>query len=99
MIRPPPSSTLFPYPTLFRSVRIARRHRGKPLVALRERIPTAARLESPGIDHRRSVAGEVLGDRREVRGVVAPAGVELPRSEEHTSELQSQANLVCRLLL
>src|SRR2546430_13735476 len=70
MIRRPPRSTLFPYTTLFRSLR-----------------PWPARLLlRPG-------GGVHLGDRgREPQG----AG---PRSEEHTSELQSQSNLVCRLLL
>src|SRR2546427_4509818 len=67
MIRRPPRSTLFPYTTLFRSVR--------------------------------DQLGHVLG----VADVdLAHAGrqiLECRRSEEHTSELQSQSNLVCRLLL
>src|SRR5690242_21885555 len=64
MIRRPPRSTLFPYTTLFRSLRDAGRR--------------AARHAHPRPAPRRP--GE-------------------PRSEEHTSELQSHVNLVCRLLL
>src|SRR2546425_6546765 len=84
MIRRPPRSTLFPYTTLFRSVRI--------------RIP---------------VEGDGRFDLKVVSQGCADAGVcyvpleskvslqpcETTRSEEHTSELQSLAYLVCRLLL
>src|SRR5205807_4005041 len=65
MIRPPPTSTLFPYTTLFRS------------------YPWRFRQRGP---HARSRADR-CGDQRRAR------------SEEHTSELQSPCNLVCRLLL
>src|SRR2546430_4730512 len=93
MIRRPPRSTLFPYTTLFRSVRLPRRSAdddprgaaGAPLPA--PRPPRAARREAGG----RGVPGI-----REAAAVRAGQG---PRSEEHTSELQSQSNLVCRLLL
>src|ERR1041385_9401625 len=61
MIRRPPRSTLFPYPTLFRSGR-------------RRRTP-----DPPSVG--------------------SGSGSALPRSEEHTSELQSRLHLVCRLLL
>src|SRR5438309_3227747 len=86
MIRPPPGSTLFPYTTLFRSVRRA--------VA---RDPGAARVERGRRQAR--AAGHVAGarDGREP-GARQPRGRQ-PRSEEHTSELQSQFHLVCRLLL
>src|SRR2546425_8871794 len=79
MIRRPPRSTLFPYTTLFRSLRPAVRLRG----ARREQVaaPQAGRLL-------------FAGDRE--RGLVLEHGL---RSEEHTSELQSLAYLVCRLLL
>src|SRR5689334_24793104 len=75
MIRRPPRSTLFPYTTLFRSVRhrVRRSHLPRPRQGL-DQAPRRAPL-----DPRR-----------------AP---ELRRSEEHTSELQSQFHLVCRLLL
>src|ERR1039457_5646942 len=62
MIRRPPRSTLFPYTTLFRSIREAR--------------------------HSRSASCRCVG-----------AASRAHRSEEHTSELQSPCNLVCRLLL
>src|SRR2546427_1889417 len=83
MIRRPPRSTLFPYTTLFRS-------------------ELKAQLDSV-IDRRRS---DILGILRDYNVPMlelhsaAPHAVPAPaRSEEHTSELQSQSNLVCRLLL
>src|SRR2546426_7276444 len=87
MIRRPPRSTLFPYTTLFRSqARLAGRvlHRAGRARAVAE----PARLEERRRDR------YVLRARRQgVRGRRAA------RSEEHTSELQSPCNLVCRLLL
>src|SRR5438477_8229675 len=68
MIRRPPRSTLFPYTTLFRSLKVEDQ-RGEP----------------------RLVTGRVSFDR--------PVLAYWVRSEEHTSELQSHVNLVCRLLL
>src|SRR2546430_10721534 len=94
MIRRPPRSTLFPYTTLFRSSADRRAPLDRPTVAL---VRVAAALAEGKID--------VLRDRF---GAARAAGVPdrwieelLPqsRSEEHTSELQSQSNLVCRLLL
>src|SRR2546427_9342134 len=83
MIRRPPRSTLFPYTTLFRS-HVLDHVRGE--VAMREGVE--------GGDERQGQAAEAdQGQRR------APPRHEPPRSEEHTSELQSQSNLVCRLLL
>src|SRR5690606_40129998 len=81
VIRPPPRSPLFPYPTLFRSAG-PRRLILEPIAA--NVVALLLRLESP--DRRRVVA--YIGERA-LR----------PRSEEHTSELQSRENLVCRLLL
>src|SRR5437773_8840752 len=73
MLRPPPSSTLFPYTTLFRSRGLQADHatprRGRP----RRRRGPLARARA--------------------------AGARARRSEEHTSELQSHHDLVCRLLL
>src|SRR2546426_7430063 len=98
MIRRPPRSPLFPSPPLFRSARARRRleypreelARRDPALALRAARPKAG-LE--GQHHRRQLGGRV-GVRE------APAhGAAVPRSEEHTSELQSPCNLVCRLLL
>src|SRR5256886_6077000 len=88
MIRRPPRSTLFPYTTLFRSA--PQQPRRGVQVRLLERVSDGIRDRlgrGRGLD---PVAGGVLG-RHERR--------ELHRSEEHTSELQSQSNLVCRLLL
>src|SRR2546427_5690060 len=87
MIRRPPRSTLFPYTTLFRS---------------------AARVELRGPDkvahcfRPSTLAAANVADRADHVRVVRlplPHPAKLLRSEEHTSELQSQSNLVCRLLL
>src|SRR2546426_9310869 len=84
MIRRPPRSTLFPYTTLFRS----------------------RRAHHVGGAGRRVVDRPLLRRGGALRGVGAPAehrrdagALRLERSEEHTSELQSPCNLVCRLLL
>src|SRR5256885_11074461 len=84
MIRRPPRSTLFPYTTLFRSIM---------------KLPTGA-LFQYGFANFISASGAVV----EGQGVIPDEVVELSRrnllrSEEHTSELQSPCNLVCRLLL
>src|SRR5256885_6719378 len=92
MIRRPPRSTLFPYTTLFRS--------------------WCGRPRSPGLTglaraRRRHVAGRQCGQRSALGGERErqrgdPAEhrrIGRERSEEHTSELQSPCNLVCRLLL
>src|SRR2546430_9971538 len=86
MIRRPPRSTLFPYTTLFRS---------DELLALPSLIAREVALHVGG-PAPSSEAG-VLGTLR----TRSPAAYDhyLRESEEHTSELQSQSNLVCRLLL
>src|SRR2546426_6919405 len=89
MIRRPPRSTLFPYTTLFRSVAVAEAPREDHAVGLLQ-----VRLAVPHIIRVRS---GFPGGRQRV-GVAVRAG-EDDRSEEHTSELQSPCNLVCRLLL
>src|SRR3712207_8829018 len=94
MIRRPPRSTLFPYTTLFRS----RDGRGRGAGRLGgDRGPGAGGGVGHGgvLDGRRGGAA-VLGGRPG-RGRVG--GGARPRSEEHTSELQSRQYLVCRLLL
>src|SRR3712207_7509337 len=88
MIRRPPRSTLFPYPTLFRSG--AEAVLGQP--AQRAAVPLVEDLQQP--PHRRRARG-VAGDVP----VGHVLGVGGRRSEEHTSELQSRQYLVCRLLL
>src|SRR5256885_7393350 len=87
MIRRPPRSTLFPYTTLFRS------GAAEPPAQL---VEAFAQLRVPVLPR---VAGEasLAGVRLQGRRVVAERGRD--RSEEHTSELQSPCNLVCRLLL
>src|SRR2546430_13289924 len=91
MIRRPPSSTLFPYPPLFRS----RAHQRGP----------AALLGQGGCDQRLtwvpSLVEQLGTDEPLLRHNLAvnAAHPHFFRSEEHTSELQSQSNLVCRLLL
>src|SRR2546430_11859066 len=84
MIRRPPRSTLFPYTTLFRSPRLPGQRGEDDDLHLG---PARQRA-----DRRGAVDRHVL---RPARGAVRRDG----RSEEHTSELQSQSNLVCRLLL
>src|SRR2546430_11056775 len=87
MIRRPPRSPLFPYTALFRSLQT-----GGPLelsACLRIFEQVASALDYA---HRRGVA----------HGALTPDSIIVDaneRSEEHTSELQSQSNLVCRLLL
>src|SRR5690242_21401732 len=90
LIRSPPRSTLFPYTTLFRSVdaEIDRRLHVSP--------------ESPGVDADQLDADEIRAEhaqRREQCAQERHGDDAAPRSEEHTSELQSHVNLVCRLLL
>src|SRR2546430_4892249 len=87
MIRRPPRSTLFPYTTLFRS-------KPSALNFAEHGIGRFARLRERGKRNshafvRDGVIQTVTEDRTLIVG----------RSEEHTSELQSQSNLVCRLLL
>src|SRR2546430_9074057 len=97
MIRRPPRSTLFPYTTLFRSERAAV---GKEVAVLDERRVRGVRTVAHAALDPRPAAVHVHHEVLVVFvGVEAPAELELFRSEEHTSELQSQSNLVCRLLL
>src|SRR3712207_7035622 len=91
MIRRPPRSTLFPYTTLFRSPEVGE----GPCVCPAHGEERDARLHHgvPVADHLVPVAWRLDACLLE-RGEVVP-----PRSEEHTSELQSRQYLVCRLLL
>src|SRR2546430_8195244 len=86
MIRRPPRSTLFPYTTLFRS-------------------KSGMSNDNENRRVRPPESGGTLDDYKDVRVIqsITPRKrghkSPIPRSEEHTSELQSQSNLVCRLLL
>src|SRR2546430_10067739 len=91
MIRRPPRSTLFPYTTLFRS---DQRRPGARRNAPQDQDRGDREPAHPGLHVRRY--------RPAQRGTISTyvkAGMSWFRSEEHTSELQSQSNLVCRLLL
>src|SRR5256885_10001247 len=85
MIRRPPRSTLFPYTTLFRSRWGWRK--ASPAICSRGTRPPTGRVSSASTSTERRRSVEVDADDTR------------PRSEEHTSELQSPCNLVCRLLL
>src|SRR2546430_11584683 len=101
MIRRPPRSTLFPYTTLFRS----------PSAALQVGPPVARVHVTDADENCRTNKGSPLLPEaslmvRGFDGAVDPLQRQVAalwdlrsRSEEHTSELQSQSNLVCRLLL
>src|SRR2546430_13580501 len=94
MIRRPPRSTLFPYTTLFRSC-------GKYMTDTRKEFPKswfenaklAKNARDPALNYFGVDASQPLSVWRKNRWIHPD------RSEEHTSELQSQSNLVCRLLL
>src|SRR5688572_31615325 len=102
MIRRPPRSTLFPYTTLFRSCRVIGSKRTYEFA-----LPHAARgvsrmffddllLRTAASNGAQRFDGQTVTSLEEIRAtaIVGAWG----RSEEHTSELQSQSNLVCRLL-
>src|SRR5256885_3281212 len=97
-IRRPPRSTLFPYPPLFQSYSPSGGHRLPAVFPEPERFDPD-RFAAPREEDKRTPYGLVLfgGGPRICIGVNM-ATVEI-RSEEHTSELQSPCNLVCRLLL
>src|SRR3712207_9223319 len=102
MIRRPPRSTLFPYTTLFRSLALDMTERRVDLPALgRPTRPTSATI----LSSRRSLRSSPFSPSSALRGAwrmddlkwALPNPPQPPRSEEHTSELQSRQYLVCRL--
>src|SRR2546430_10387354 len=100
MIRRPPRSTLFPYTTLFRSREFAVEATvGKPQVAYKETLTRPADGE---MKYSKQTGGRGQYGHVKIHlfpGEPGSGYIFENRSEEHTSELQSQSNLVCRLLL
>src|SRR5260370_31327108 len=85
MIRRPPRSTLFPYTTLFRSL--------TRLVTLQEKYSKNSDYD------KRGDKAYTRDDQDDIAALLIVTVFGIFRSEEHTSELQSHLNLVCRLLL
>src|SRR5690242_21332597 len=95
MIRRPPRSTLFPYTTLFRS-----EFSGLCRTDQTGQAPRPAEIAGvPDPGEPRPEPCGARGDAQVTRHGEAQSGADRRRSEEHTSELQSHVNLVCRLLL
>src|SRR5256885_13095142 len=94
MIRRPPRSTLFPYTTLFRS-------RAAGTTACNGSLGKSCGQEARGDFNARGMSSRASRGYEAVDPVrQSPVyTITMPRSEEHTSELQSPCNLVCRLLL
>src|SRR5207249_11871407 len=99
LLLPPPSSTLFPYTTLFRSLGVESFHWNAFLHELgwgNLSLPIFYRLQV--FKHGPSFVGHTQNARAYAFNP-AFASHDFQRSEEHTSELQSRFDLVCRLLL
>src|SRR5690606_41705296 len=100
--RPPPRSTRFPYTTLFRSEGKNQDDRGdrQHLRQRKLRVGREERLGDVLVDDFRDAGAvaQVLVERRTAEDGDPDARDQGRRSEEHTSELQSRENLVCRLL-
>src|SRR3712207_9046980 len=102
MILRPPRSTLFPYPTLFRSIAVVgeRPHRGDVRLVL---VRDAAGDRGPrlAVPAREAVGGDAAAGGRELAAREDVAAGDRDgaddRSEEHTAEIQSRQYLVCRL--
>src|SRR5690606_39749383 len=101
-VRPPPRSTLFPYTTLFRSVDsailtqrqvVAELRRSTKMSPVAQDISARAEAILDGAGQGIDTDGDGLSDTAEI----ALSDLTAERSEEHTSELQSRENLVCRL--
>src|SRR5260370_26529298 len=91
MIGPPPRSPLFPYTTLFQSSPEPR--------ATTISVSETAASAPPMIDDQVTAETPLSSVPMPLSGVLTELGIGTERSEEHTSELQSHLNLVCRLLL
>src|SRR3712207_7158091 len=100
MIRRPPRSTLFPYTTLFRSrVEVSMRavRLEQPRLPLQDAHVAVPEIGAEDVLLRVGACGICHSDAHYRAGISSIPN--LPRSEEHTSELQSRQYLVCRLLL
>src|SRR3989475_6759568 len=93
MIRRPPRSTLFPYTTLFRS-KLEDLGKAKKVVVDKDKTTIVE-----GAGKASTIEGRIKQIRAQIEETTSDYDREKLRSEEHTSELQSQSNLVCRLLL
>src|SRR2546426_8209339 len=91
MIRRPPRSTLFPYTTLFRSVPVGIKLIGLPPLGFDTNMQLVSRDHRCDLERAQQLRQKII---LEIFHSLRPN-----RSEEHTSELQSPCNLVCRLLL
>src|SRR5687767_15699030 len=102
MLTRPPRSTLFPYTTLFRSHPVLHRPRRVAVLQLHPQLGAVRRRTTAQPNERRvadRVEDRAHGRIMVERAILPPLGSEPTlRSEEHTSELQSLAYLVCRLL-
>src|SRR5690606_41404199 len=102
LIMRPPCSTLFPYTTLFRSKALEKCNIKKRITVHSLRHSFATHLVEQGTDIR--IIQEILGHKdirtTQIYTHISSASISKVnnRSEEHTSELQSRENLVCRLL-
>src|SRR5256885_11778816 len=94
MIRRPPRSTLFPYTTLFRS-----RATQRPGASSARPNDEEESVDACVGPNQPQANGQGRADRRNPLACPMRPGAQVERSEEHTSELQSPCNLVCRLLL
>src|SRR5260370_15446081 len=90
MIRRPPRSTLFPYTTLFRS---------KLAILLHDRVVVQSAKQKKSLPLPFTALAKFVEGKRSCHIACSGAVKDYARSEEHTSELQSHLNLVCRLLL
>src|SRR3712207_9299321 len=102
MIRRPPRSTLFPYTTLFRSCHPALPPEARVALTLREVCGlTTEEIASAFLAPPPTVAQRIVRAKAKIKSAripyKVPSRADLPRSEEHTSELQSRQYLVCRL--
>src|SRR2546426_10612578 len=102
MIRRPPRSTLFPYTTLFRSLWhgacvVHEEFKALELEVLKKEHPRAKVLVHPESPAEVIKLADAVGSTKQIIKAAQALDADEFRSEEHTSELQSPCNLVCRL--